>query len=94
MTQNERVEGDVVAIGGPVDVDGEVSGDVLSVMGGLTLGPHAVVRGEVTAVGGPFKRDPQAQVYGKVNEVGIGANGQTVPPYRGNVRDMVFGSLA
>jgi hypothetical protein len=94
VSQNERVEGDVVAIGGPVNVDGEVTGDVVAVMGGLTLGPHAVVRGEVTAVGGPFKRDPQAQVFGKVNEVGIGSNGQTIPPYRINMRDMLFGSLA
>ena len=94
VSQNERVEGDVVAIGGPVNVDGEVTGDVVAVMGGLTLGPHAVVRGEVTAVGGPFKRDPQAQVFGKVNEVGIGANGQTIPPYGINMRDMLFGSLA
>jgi len=94
VAENERVEGDVVAIVGPVNVDGEVTGDVVSVMGGLTLGPHAVVRGEVTAVGGPFKRDPQAQVFGKVNEVGIGANGQTIPPYRMNVRDILFGSFA
>src|SRR5262245_35303865 len=94
VSQNERVEGDVVAIGGAVNVDGEVTGDVVAVMGGLTLGPHAVVRGEVTAVGGPFKRDPQAQVFGKVNEVGIGGNGQTIPPYRVNLRDILFGSLA
>lgn len=94
VAENERVEGDVVAIGGPVTVDGEVTGDVVGVGGGLTLGPHAVVRGEVTAVGGPFKRDPQAQVFGKVNEIGIGVNGQTLPPYRINVRDALFGSLA
>jgi len=74
IAENERVEGNLVAIGGPVTVDGEVTGDVVAVTGALTLGPHAVVRGEVTAVGGPFKRDPQAQVFGKVNEVGIGEN--------------------
>ena len=94
VAENERVEGDVVAIGGSVTVDGEVTGDVVGVGGGLTLGPHAVVRGEVTAVGGPFKRDPQAQVFGKVNEIGIGSNGQTLPPYRINMRDVLFGSLA
>ena len=94
VSQNERVEGDVVAIGGRVNVDGEVTGDVVAVMGGLTLGPHAVVRGEVTAVGGPFNRDPQAQVYGKVNEVGIGGNGQTIPPYNINMRNILFGTLA
>ena len=94
VAENERVEGDVVAVGGPVTIDGEVTGDVVSVVGGLTLGPHAVVRGDVTAVGGPFKRDPQAQVFGKVNEVGIGANGQTIPPYRINPRDILFGTFA
>lgn len=94
VSENERVEGDVVAIGGRVNVDGEVTGDVVAVMGGLTLGPHAVIRGEVTAVGGPFNRDPQAQVYGKVKEVGIGANGQTIPPYNMNMRNILFGTLA
>jgi hypothetical protein len=93
VEENERVDGDVVAIGGPVTVNGEVTGDVVAVGGGLTLGPHAVVRGEVTAVGGPLKRDPQAQVFGKVNEVGIGVNGQTISP-QFNVRNMLFGSLA
>jgi len=94
VAENERVEGDVVAIGGPVTVNGEVTGDVVGVGGGLTLGPHAVVRGEVTAVGGPFKRDPQAQVFGKINEIGIGVNGQTIPPYNINMRNIVFGTLA
>src|SRR5262245_2854689 len=94
VSQNERVDGDVVAIGGHVNVDGEVTGDVVAVMGGLTLGPHAVVRGEVTAVGGPFNRDPQAQVYGKVNEVGIGAGGRSIPPYNINMRNVLFGTLA
>ena len=72
VAENERVDGDVVAIGGAVTVNGEVTGDVVAVGGGATLGPHAVVRGEVTTVGGPLRRDPQAQVFGKVNEVGIG----------------------
>jgi hypothetical protein len=92
VAENERVQGDVVSIGGSVNIDGEVTGDVVAVVGGLTLGPHAVVRGDVTAVGGPFKRDPQAQVFGQVNDVGIGPNGQTVPPYRINPRT-IFGSF-
>ncbi len=94
VNENERVEGDVVAIGGPVTINGEVTGDVVAVTGGLTLGPRAVVRGEVTAVGGPFKRDPQAQVFGQVNEVGIGANGQTLPPYRIDAGNLLFGNFA
>jgi hypothetical protein len=94
VAENEHVDGDVVSIGGPVKVDGEVSGDVVAIgREGLTLGPHAVVRGEVTAVGGPLKRDPQAQVFGKVNEVGIGPNGEAVlPPF--NARNVFFGTFA
>ena len=34
VNENERVEGDVVAIGGPVTIDGEVTGDVVAVTAG------------------------------------------------------------
>jgi hypothetical protein len=68
------VEGDVVAIFGPVNVDGEVTGDVVAVMGPLTLGPHAFVHGDVQAVGGPLNRAPEARVSGDTNEVAIGSN--------------------
>jgi hypothetical protein len=88
-----RVDGDVVAIGGPVTVNGEVTGDVVAVGGGATLGPHAIVRGEVTTVGGPLKRDPQAQVFGRVNEVGIGGNVAGIPPNM-NIPGLIFGSFA
>jgi len=93
VEDNERVDGDVVAIGGPVTVNGEVTGDVVAVGGGLTLGPHAVVRGEVTSVGGPLKRDAQAQVFGRVNEVGIGSAGQRLPR-NFNLANLVFGTFA
>ena len=93
VEENERVDGDVVAIGGPVTVNGEVTGDVVAVGGGATLGPHAVVRGEVTTVGGPLKRDPQAQVFGKVNEVGIGGNVTGLRPNM-SIPSLIFGSFA
>jgi len=68
----EVIDGDVVAIGGPVKVDGEVQGDVVAVGGSVTLGPTAVVEGDVTVVGGPLHRDPGAQVRGKAQEVSLG----------------------
>jgi hypothetical protein len=67
---NERIEGDVVAFGGPVDMNGEVTGDVVAFGGPVRLGPQSIVRGDVTAVGGPLDRAPGAQVLGDVNEVG------------------------
>ena len=62
----------MVAVGGPVQVDGEVQGDVVAVGGSVTLGPTAVVDGDVTVVGGPLHRDPGAQVRGKAQEVSLG----------------------
>jgi hypothetical protein len=68
----ETIDGDVVAVGGAVKVDGEVEGDVVAVGGSLTLGPTAVVSGDVTVVGGRLNRDPGAQVRGKAQEVSLG----------------------
>jgi hypothetical protein len=70
---DEIVDGDVVAIGGHVTVEGEVRGDVVAVGGGLTLGPHAIVGNNVVAVGGVLRRDPGARIGGDVQEVGIGS---------------------
>src|SRR5947209_6668841 len=51
VATGEYVGGDAVAIGGSVDVDGEVSGDTVAVGGSLTLGPHAHVHGDAVVVG-------------------------------------------
>jgi hypothetical protein len=68
----ETVTGDVVAIGGSGDVDGEVLGDVVVIGGSLTLGPHARIRGDATVVGGRLNKDPGATIDGDVSEVGLG----------------------
>ena len=73
VEEGEVVDGDVVAVGGKVRVDGEVRGDVVAVGGGVTLGPRAIVEDNVTAVGGSLHRDPGAQVNGKAQEIDLGA---------------------
>lgn len=72
VEEGEIVDGDVVAVGGKVRVDGEVRGDVVAVGGGVTLGPRAVVEDNVTAVGGSLHREPGAQVNGKAQEIDLG----------------------
>jgi hypothetical protein len=69
--RDEVVDGDVVAIGGSADVDGEVTGDVTAIGGNLTLGPHAIVRRDAAVIGGTMNRSPDARVYGKVDEVAV-----------------------
>jgi len=72
---NERVQGDVVSIGGSVAVEGEVTGDVVAIGGPVTLGPQAVVRGDVNVVGGSLTRATGARIFGDTNEVGAGVGG-------------------
>ena len=43
VNEDEIVNGDVVAIGGSVRVDGQVSGNAVAIGGSLALGPHADV---------------------------------------------------
>jgi len=73
IREGEVVDGDVVAIGGSVTVDGEVRGDVVAVGGGMTLGPNAIVADNVVVVGGPLNRDPNSRIGGRVQTVGVGS---------------------
>ena len=69
VAEDEHLRNEVVAIMGSADIEGRVDGDVVAVLGGVRLGPRAVVNGEVVSVGGPIHREPGAQVRGDVVEV-------------------------
>jgi hypothetical protein len=72
VNQDEVVDGDVVAIGGSVRVDGQVTGDAVAIGGSLALGPKADVQGDAVIIGGTLSRDPGARVGGKLVDVGAG----------------------
>ena len=59
--------GDVVAIGGSVDLNGHSKGDVVVIGGGLRLGENAAVSGDVVTIGGRLWRDPNSVVHGQVS---------------------------
>lgn len=65
----EIVDGDVVAVGGSVRIDGRVTGDAVAVGGSVSLGPNAVIEGEAVAVGGRVNRAPGAVVEGGIQEI-------------------------
>lgn len=52
VLSNEIVEGDAVAVGGSVKVDGQVEGDAVAVGGTVELSPGALVEGDAVAIGG------------------------------------------
>lgn len=66
------VDGDVVAVGGSVRVDGEVHGDVVSVGGNVNMGPQAIVDNNVVVIGGRLERADTARIGGQVQEVSLG----------------------
>jgi|CZKI01.1.fsa_nt_gi uncharacterized RDD family membrane protein YckC len=67
---NDTVEGNAVAVMGPVTVDGTVNGNSVSVMGTNTI--NGTVRGNAVAVAGDLKLGPKARLDG--NAVSIGGN--------------------
>lgn len=60
------LDGGLSVIFGNATVGGQVQGDVVTVLGGVTVLPGAVVDGDVVAVGGRVYRLGQSQVVGDV----------------------------
>lgn len=66
-----RIDGDVVAVFGSVDVLGQVSGDVVAVFGSVRLRPGASVSGDVVSIGGALDHAPGATVGGQSVSLGF-----------------------
>ncbi len=62
--KNERVDGDVVCIGGDARIDGEVEGDVVAVFGDIILTEYSHVSGDAVAPLGRVHRDDGAVIEG------------------------------
>lgn len=67
----ELVEGDVVSIGGDVEVMGVVDGDVVAVGGSVILRDGAVVEGDAVSVGGRVQEEGSAVVRGEKVSVNV-----------------------
>lgn len=52
VSKGQTIDGDVVAIGGPVDVQGTVRGNAVAIGGSVTLLPGGKVEGDAVAIGG------------------------------------------
>jgi hypothetical protein len=73
VAEDEVVDGNVVALGGAAEVNGQVLGDVVAFGGGVVLGPKADVSGDVVSFGGNFQRAPGSRVGGEVRFGGFDA---------------------
>ncbi len=64
VRRDERIDGDVVSIGGTVTVEGEVTGDAVAVGGRIEIADRARVDGDVVSVGGGVSIGDSAEVFG------------------------------
>ena len=95
VAAGEIIDGDVVAVGGSADINGEVNGDVVAIGGNLDLGPEANIDGDAVVIGGVLRRNPSARVRGEIQEIGFGGlNGVPGGWPIGAMPGMVFGSVA
>ena len=68
---------DLVVIGGDAEISGQVRGDLVVILGNVTMGESAEIRGELVVVGGNFTAPPGVRIDG--DRVVIGANEAIIP---------------
>ncbi len=66
VKENEIIDGDVVALKGTITVNGEVRGDVVSIVGDVEMGAKSLVDGDVVSVGGKVFRNVGSMITGDV----------------------------
>jgi hypothetical protein len=67
----DKVVGNVVSVGGPVVVRGEVLGDVVSLGGDVRIEGEGVVNGDAVSVGGDIIKDRTARIRGESVSLGF-----------------------
>jgi hypothetical protein len=88
--EDEIVTEDVVTVGGPLDVQGEVQGDAVSMGGPVTIDGR--ITGEVVAMGGDVTLGPEADIGGDVTSVGGQVHRDPSAQVGGRVREIAVGS--
>ena len=79
VAQDELVNGDVVAFGSDINIEGKVMGDVAAIFGDVTLGPDAIVNGQVVSILGSVTKEEGAVVRGETAVVGRSHHGRSGP---------------
>jgi hypothetical protein len=64
--------GDIVAIGGRIDLEGHAKGDLVAIGGGVRLSENAEVSGDLVTIGGGLARAQGSQVGGQIVTQGGG----------------------
>lgn len=87
----DRAVGDLLVLGGSLELDGVVRGHVFAVDSEVHIGPDALVLGSVNLVRGGLKVDPQAHLPAEVAMEGVHVHGEGLGP--GERRKLASGTV-
>jgi len=65
VEEYEKVDGDVVVVGGQITVKGTVTGSVTAVGGDILVASTGVIEGDVVSIGGDIKKETGGVIRGK-----------------------------
>lgn len=71
LEQGRRVTGNVVVIGSPVHIEGQVLGSVVAFGGSVKLGPRALVGKDVVVLGGTLHRAQGTRILGEITQIDL-----------------------
>ena len=71
VAEDEKIDGDVVAVGGSIEIKGTVTGDVVSIGGDVDVFPTGVVEGDAVSIGGDVIKRGDAVVEGEKVSVAL-----------------------
>ena len=89
VADDERVDGDIVVLGGRVTMDGEVRGDIVVIGGSLEV--NGYVARDVVVVGGSARFGPEAFVDSEVTVVGGPVSRAPTAEFRRGINHVGFG---
>jgi len=65
VEEDEEIDGDVVAVGGSIQIKGTVTGDVVAVGGSVEIFPTGIVEGDAISIGGDVIKRGEAVIQGE-----------------------------
>jgi hypothetical protein len=65
VAEDEKIDGDVVAVGGSIEIKGTVTGDVVAIGGDVDIFPTGIVEGDAVSVGGDVTKRGEAVIQGE-----------------------------
>ncbi len=92
VDEDEVVTEDVVAVGGPLEIHGEVRGDAVAIGGPAEIDGR--VTGEVVVIGGSVTLGPNADIGRDVTSVGGKVERDVAAKVGGKVSEVAFGTSA